>query len=233
MIKILYEDNHIIVCEKPAGILSQADGSKKPDMLSLLKDYIKDKYKKPGNVYLGLVHRLDINTRGIMVFAKTSKAASRLSKDVQTHNFEKKYRAIVEGLIDNKDFIELKSYMIKNETERKAYINENGQEAILYYKAIKNFKINNTIVSEIDIILKTGRFHQIRCQMSSIGHPLYSDTKYGSKVKDNNYIALTAYYLAFNHPTTKEKLIFTLWKCLKIGIFFIANNIIKWWLLCN
>ena len=151
MIKILYEDNHIIVCEKPAGILSQADGSNKPDMLSLLKDYIKDKYKKPGNVYLGLVHRLDINTRGIMVFAKTSKAASRLSKDVQTHNFEKKYRAIVEGLIDNKDFIELKSYMIKNETERKAYINENGQEAILYYKAIKNFKINNTIVSEIDI----------------------------------------------------------------------------------
>lgn len=113
MIKILYEDNHIIVAIKPKGILSQADGSDKEDMLTLLKNYIKEKYKKPGNVYLGLVHRLDLFTSGIMVFARTSKAASRLTKQVQNHTFEKKYLAIVEGNLSGSDT--LKSYLLKNE----------------------------------------------------------------------------------------------------------------------
>ncbi len=207
--KIFYEDNHIIVAYKPKGVLSQADGSNKPDMLTLLKEYIKVKYNKPGNVYLGLVHRLDTNTSGVMVFARTSKAAARLSEAIKNHELKKKYIATVEGIISNKDYIELESYLLKNEIERKSYINKNGQQAILKYRLISNYKINNIDVSDIEIDLKTGRFHQIRCQMSSIGHPLYGDKKYGSKnTIDENSFPLEAYYLSFPHPTTKEILEF-------------------------
>jgi 23S rRNA pseudouridine1911/1915/1917 synthase len=207
--KIFYEDNHIIVAYKPKGVLSQADGSNKPDMLTLLKEYIKVKYNKPGNVYLGLVHRLDTNTSGVMVFARTSKAAARLSEAIKNHELKKKYIATVEGIISNKDYIELESYLLKNEIERKSYINKNGQQAILKYRLISNYKINNIDVSDIEIDLKTGRFHQIRCQMSSIGHPLYGDKKYGSKnIVDENSFPLEAYYLSFPHPTTKEILEF-------------------------
>jgi len=207
--KIYYEDNHIIVAYKEKGILSQADGSNKPDMLTILKDYIKEKYNKPGNVYLGLVHRLDTNTSGVMVFARTSKAASRLSEDIKNHNFHKKYIATVEGILDNKDYVLLKSYILKNEQERKSYINKNGQEAILEYRMINNYKIDGKDVSDIDINLKTGRFHQIRCQMASIGHPLYGDKKYGSKavIKEEDF-PLEAYSLSFIHPTTKERMEF-------------------------
>ena len=211
MLNILYEDNHVIVVVKPKGILSQADSSGKMDMLTLIKQYIKEKYNKPGDVYLGLVHRLDINTDGVMVFAKTSKAASRLSSAIANNQFEKRYIATVEGTLSNLDFVELKSYILKNEGERKSYISPNGKEAILLYKVLKNYIIDGTKVTDIEVILKTGRFHQIRCQMSSIGHPLYKDNKYGSKAKNpNNEIPLTAYSLTFTHPTTKEKLTFTM-----------------------
>ncbi|MBQ9899687.1 MAG: RluA family pseudouridine synthase [Acholeplasmatales bacterium] len=207
--KIFYEDNHIIVAYKPKGILSQADGSGKKDMLTLLKEYIKVKYNKPGNVYLGLVHRLDTNTSGIMVFARTSKGASRLSESVRNHELKKKYIATVEGIINNKDYIELESFILKNELERKSYIDKNGQQAILRYRLLSNYKIGNQDVSDIEIDLKTGRFHQIRCQMASIGHPLYGDRKYGSKNNiDENDFPLEAYYLSFPHPTTKEILEF-------------------------
>ena len=207
--KIFYEDNHIIVAYKPKGILSQADGSGKKDMLTLLKEYIKVKYNKPGNVYLGLVHRLDTNTSGIMVFARTSKGASRLSESVRNHELKKKYIATVEGIINNKDYIELESFILKNELERKSYIDKNGQQAILRYRLLSNYKIGNQDLSDIEIDLKTGRFHQIRCQMASIGHPLYGDRKYGSKNNiDENDFPLEAYYLSFPHPTTKEILEF-------------------------
>ena len=186
MLDIIYEDNHIIVVYKPKGILSQADGSNKEDMLSIIKDYIKEKYNKPGNVYLGLVHRLDINTSGIMVFAKTSKAAARLSESIKNHTFMKKYKATVEGLLDNDNYIKLEDYILKNEKERKAYISAKGQYAYLEYKALKSYKIKNILVTDVDIILHTGRFHQIRCQMSNIGHPLYGDIKYGSVLSINN-----------------------------------------------
>ena len=209
MLDIIYEDNHIIVVYKPKGILSQADGSNKEDMLSIIKDYIKEKYNKPGNVYLGLVHRLDINTSGIMVFAKTSKAAARLSESIKNHTFMKKYKATVEGLLDNDNYIKLEDYILKNEKERKAYISAKGQYAYLEYKALKSYKIKNILVTDVDIILHTGRFHQIRCQMSNIGHPLYGDIKYGSVLSINNdSFPLEAYYLSFPHPTTKEILEF-------------------------
>lgn len=207
--RILYEDNHIIVCYKEKGILSQADGSNKPDMLTLLKDYIKVKYNKPGNVFLGLVHRLDINTSGVMVFARTSKAASRLSEQIKINQFKKKYKATAEGILENKDYIVLENYITKNEYEKKSYITNNGQYSKLEYRVIKSYKINNTNVTDLDIILHTGRFHQIRCQLANINHPLYGDRKYGSKNNINPQdFPLDAYYLSFYHPTTKEFLEF-------------------------
>lgn len=209
MVDILYEDNHLIVCVKPRGILSQADSSDKDDMLTILKGYIKEKYNKPGNVYLGLVHRLDINTKGIMVFAKTSKAATRLSNDIANHNFTKKYIATVEGHLNNLEYVTLINNLKKDENNKKSYISNDGSYAELDYRALKNYKIDGVEVTDIEVVLKTGRFHQIRCQMSNIGHPLYGDFKYGSKIhRDNFYIPLTAYYLEFTHPVTKEILKF-------------------------
>jgi 23S rRNA pseudouridine1911/1915/1917 synthase len=211
MVQILYEDNHILVCVKPKGVLSQSDGSDKPDMLTILKNYIKEKYNKPGNVYLGLVHRLDINTSGVMVFAKTSKAAARLSDAIKMHEFQKRYKAVVEGTFDSLDTITLTHYIYKDEREKKSYIREGGQKSILEYTPIKSYKIQNTPVTLVEIGLMTGRFHQIRCQMSYIGHPLYGDKKYGSK---NTISAmefpLCAYSISFPHPTTKEVLTFSM-----------------------
>ncbi len=207
MVEILYEDNHIIVCYKPKGILSQGDGSSKKDMLTLLKEYIKKKYSKPGNVYLGLVHRLDTNTSGVMVFAKTSKAANRLSMAMRIHTFEKKYIAMVEGIIETKEYVELKHFLVKDEKNRRAIVSSSGQEAILLYKSLKNYDYKGTKVTDVEIILKTGRFHQIRAQMSAISHPLYGDIKYGSKEKEASY-HLQAYSLSFPHPITKEILKF-------------------------
>lgn len=209
MLEILYEDNHIIVCYKNKGILSQSDGSSKPDMLTMLKAYIKEKYNKPNEVYLGLVHRLDINTSGVMVFARTSKAAARLSDQIRNHIFLKKYIAVVEGNVITKDYIKLESKIIKNEAEKKAYISDVGQDAILEFKSINNYKINDVDASLLDIKLLSGRFHQIRCQLSSIGHPIYGDTKYNSKHKiEALSFPLQAYSLTFVHPTLKEKMTF-------------------------
>lgn len=209
MLDIMYEDNHIIVCYKDKGILSQKDSSNKLDILTMLKAYIKEKYNKPGNVYLGLVHRLDINTSGVMVFAKTSKAASRLSEDIKNHKFEKKYLATIEGHIYTLEYTKLQCKLLKSESEKKAYVDSNGQESILYYKALKNYQINNCDVCDVDIILKTGRFHQIRASFAHINHPLYGDVKYGSKNKvDSLKFPLQAYSLSFFHPITKEWLTF-------------------------
>ena len=211
MVQILYEDNHILVCVKPKGVLSQADGSDKSDMLTILKNYIKEKYNKPGNVYLGLVHRLDINTSGVMVFAKTSKAASRLSDAIKMHEFKKRYKAVVEGTFPSLDTITLTHYIYKDEKEKKSYIREGGQESILEYTQIRSYKIQNTPVTLVEIGLMTGRFHQIRCQMAYIGHPLYGDKKYGSKnTISKEEFPLYAYCISFPHPITKEVLTFSM-----------------------
>jgi 23S rRNA pseudouridine1911/1915/1917 synthase len=220
MLKILYEDNHIIVAYKPKGILSQADGSNKEDMLTIIKKYIKEKYNKPGDVYLGLVHRLDINTSGVMVFAKTSKAASRLSLQIKNNEFKKEYLAVVEGTLTNKEYVLLESYLKKNEEIKKSFIDNSGKKSILQYKTLSNYKINNKEVSLIQIKLETGRFHQIRCQMSSIGHPLFGDKKYGSKeIIDINSFPLYAYKLTIVHPTLKTEMEFE-----RIE----NNSLIKW-----
>lgn len=202
-LNILYEDNHVIVAYKEAGVLSQADNTQDTDMLTLVKDYLKKTYSKEGNVYLGLLHRLDRMTSGVMVFAKTTKAAQRLSKDICNHDFQKEYLAVVEGTFQNYEEVMLKDYLLKDEKLKKSFIDPNGKEAILYFTPIKE-KNNKTLIK---VRLITGRFHQIRAQLSNIGHPLYGDVKYGSKYKDD--LALQAYKLTFNQPITKEKLTFS------------------------
>lgn len=198
--KILYEDNHIIVVVKPSGILSQADNTKDDDMLSLIKEYIKIKYQKPGNVYLGLIHRLDRMTSGVMVFGKTSKASSRLSNDIRNHLFSKKYYAIVKGTIS--DSGEMVDSLMKNESTGISYVDKNGKEAKLKYKVVK--RIDN--LNLVDIELLTGRHHQIRVQFSSRNNPVLGDALYDEKYDGKLY--LHAYSLSFNHPVTKEKMEF-------------------------
>lgn len=207
-IDILYEDNHLLVVNKPANLPVCKDSSNDPDLLTILKEYIKNKYNKPGNVYLGLVHRLDRPTEGIMVFAKTSKAAERLSKQIQNKQFTKTYYAIVLGKLKEKDTLE--DYLIKDETTNTSYITtkDKGKLAILSYEVINS--IDN--LNLVKINLQTGRHHQIRVQFSSRSNPLYGDHKYNSKVKKDNHenIALIAKELSFYHPTTKELLTFNI-----------------------
>ena len=201
-LEVLYEDNHVIVCYKPAGVLSQADHTGDIDMLTMVKDYLKKTYNKPGNIFVGLVHRLDRMTSGVMVFAKTSKGAMRLSNDIATGNFYKEYMAVCEGCINDVDEVTLTDYLEKDEKNNKSFISKNGKESILTYHVVttKNDK------SLVRIKLKTGRHHQIRVQMSNIGHPLYGDIKYGSPHKDN--LALQAYKLSFYQPVSRELLTF-------------------------
>lgn len=204
-LEILYEDNHIIVVVKPNNILSQSDNTNDIDMLTIIKDYIKEKYNKPGNVYLGLVHRLDRPVSGVMVFAKTSKAASRLSDQVRTHTLKKNYYAIVndDGSLKDKDTF--KDYIYKAEDNSSKIVGEDkGKYSELSYKVISRDKCEKLTL--VDIELKTGRHHQIRVQFASRNHPLFGDQRYGKQ--DRNQIALHAYKLEFIHPTTKEKMVF-------------------------
>ena len=203
-INILYEDNHLLVVEKPINIPVQEDNSKDKDLLTMLKEYIKEEYKKPGNVYLGLVHRLDRPVSGVMVFAKTSKAASRLSNQIRENKFIKIYNAVVENKIDKKGRLE--DYLLKNNKTNTVSVNEKGKLCILNYKRL-DFKDN---LSLVEIRLETGRSHQIRVQMSHNGNPLYGDQKYNKNAKVGEQLALFAKRLEFEHPTTKEHLVFEL-----------------------
>lgn len=208
-LNILYEDNHIIVVVKPSGILSQKDITGDMDMLTLIKVYLKEKYNKPGNVYLGLVHRLDRMVSGVMVFAKTSKAASRLSNQIKNNNFHKKYYAVVHGILENKEG-RLINKLLKLDNKKVLIDTKNGKEAILDYKVIK--EKNN--LSLIDISLITGRYHQIRIQFSHIGHPLLGDSLYTNKNEGN--IKLMCYSLTFTHPTLKKQMTFEIKNAFKL-----------------
>lgn len=203
MIDIIYEDNHLLVVNKPVNLLVQSDKTNDSDLLSILKQDLKQRLKKPGNVYLGLVHRLDRPVGGVMVFAKTSKAASRLSEQVRTHQMEKSYYAIVKGILQNKKgtFIDC---LKKDEKKNMVFVDLSGKESILNYSVIEE----KNGYSLVDIDLKTGRSHQIRVQFSSRNYPLYGDQKYNQNSKVGEQIALYAYRLSFYHPITKEKLVF-------------------------
>ena len=202
-LNILYEDNHIIVVVKPYNVLSQGDSTGDASIMDMVKDYIKKKYNKPGNVYLGLVHRLDRPVGGIMVFARSSKAASRLCKAFNEHKITKKYLAIVKGKVENSG--EFVDYLSKDKDGKAFVTSENeGKKAILNYELIEYNKDNDCSLVSVD--LKTGRHHQIRIQFASRGHYLLGDQRYG--VLDNKQISLFSYYLSFTHPVSKEILEF-------------------------
>ena len=204
---ILYEDNHIIVVLKPQGVPSCEDESKDLDMLTIIKNYIKVRDEKPGNVYLGLVHRLDRPTGGVMVYAKTSKAASRLSEQMKTGDFSKKYYAVLVGTLKEKQKT-LTNYLKKNAVNNMVYVAEQGVEgskfAELEYKVMEE----KAGLSFVEITLHTGRSHQIRVQTSHIGHPVYGDMRYGGANAVKGNLALWATSLSFTHPVTKERLTF-------------------------
>ena len=208
-LKVIYEDNHIIIVEKKPNIPSQADKTEDIDMLSIVKSYIKEKYQKPGNVYLGLIHRLDRPVGGIMIFAKTSKAASRLSNEVREKVFKKKYLAVVDGKLDKKEGV-LEDYLYKDERNNISKVvkkeKKNAKYAKLEYKVLKYNKIKD--LSLLEINLHTGRHHQIRVQLSNMGHSIFGDQKYGTRGRGKQ-IALWAYELTIIHPTIKEKMTFT------------------------
>ena len=205
-VKVLYEDNHLIVAVKPAGVLSQSDGSNAPDMLTILKAYIKEKYQKPGEVYLGLVHRLDRPVSGVMVFARTSKAASRLSEQIRSRKVEKIYRCVVNGNLEGEGRLE--NYISKDESSNTVTVSDTekpGYKAsYLDYRALAS-KDGLTLV---EVKLGTGRSHQIRAQMAHAGHPLIGDQKYGKKDERTKDIALEAYKLSFEHPVKREFITF-------------------------
>ncbi len=211
-LKIVYEDNHIIVVVKPPAVPVQADKTGDVDLLTLVKEYIKVKYNKPGNVYLGLVHRLDRMVGGLIVFAKTSKAASRLSEYIRRREFKKRYVCIVNGVLEGSGT--LNNYLVKNERLNISKVVskdvKNAKEASLKYEAIKSFKYHDKDYTFVKIDLLTGRHHQIRVQMAEAGYPLYGDIKYGEKVnKVGQSLALWSCYLSFYHPTKDEYLEFS------------------------
>lgn len=208
-IPILFEDNHLLVVEKPPNILSQGDKTGDADMLTLLKEDIKVRHNKPGNVYLGLVHRLDRPVGGVMVFAKTSKSASRLSDQIRKREFEKSYMAVIHGKpLKTKDT--LVHYLVKDNKKNMVTAVKKGVEGAK--EAVLDYEVIDTIedFSLVKINLHTGRPHQIRVQFSTIGHPLYGDQRYGPKInKAGDQIALWSNEISCQHPTLKEKITFT------------------------
>ena len=207
-IPILYEDNHVIVVVKPVNVPTQEDDSHDPDLLTLIKQDLKVRYQKPGSVYLGLVHRLDRPVGGFMVFAKTSKAASRLSDSVRTRTIRKKYTAVINGEPQQVQAT-LRHFLLKDtKTNMVSVVSSDtagAKEAILDYVVIGH----REGVSLVSVELHTGRSHQIRVQFAAIGCPLVGDQRYGAHMtKPGQQIALWSTELGIDHPTTKEVLSF-------------------------
>ena len=207
MENIIHEDNHIIVVVKPFDVPSQEDESGDKDMLTTVKEYLVGKYQKKGNAYAGLLHRLDRPTGGVMVFAKTSKAAARLSETIRMGEFEKKYFAVVTGEPKERQG-RLVHYLLKDEKNNNVEIvpmtTEGAKRAELDYKVLKT--AGGLSLVNIDLI--TGRSHQARVQMSSMNTPIVGDLRYGGKKATAPNLALFAYCLRFEHPVTHETMVF-------------------------
>lgn len=208
-LNVLYEDNHIIVVLKPQMTACCPDESGDENLLDTVKEYIRVTYQKPGNVYLGLVHRLDRPTGGVMVFAKTSKAAARLSEQLRSGGFEKKYFAVLCGSLKSESGT-LENYLRKNSVNNMVYVctptEEGAKFASLSYRVIEE-KASLTLA---EINLHTGRTHQIRVQTAAQGCPVYGDMRYGGEKAVKGKLALWAYSLRFSHPTTGDALRFVI-----------------------
>ena len=204
---VLHEDNHIIVVLKPQGVPTCGDESGDDSLLEQVRRYIKETYNKPGNVYVGLIHRLDRPTGGVMVFAKTSKAASRLAEQMRSGDFEKRYLAVLAG-VPKEPQAKLVNYLKKNAVNNMVYVcpptTDGAKMASLEY-FVKEEKGGCALV---EVKLHTGRTHQIRVQMANIGAPVYGDMRYGGENAKKGNLALWAYSLTFTHPVTKERLRF-------------------------
>ena len=202
--KVLYEDNHIIVINKAAGEIVQGDKTGDESLCDTMKAYIKEKYAKPGNVFIGLPHRLDRPVSGIVVFAKTSKALERLNRMFSEGSVKKIYWALTKGIPVPAE-AELESWILRNEKMNKSFSYpkevKGSKRAVLHYRlaaASQNYNL-------IEVELKTGRHHQIRCQLSSIGCPIKGDLKYGAQRSNpDGSISLHARYIEFTHPVSKE-----------------------------
>ncbi|HZK24321.1 MAG TPA: RluA family pseudouridine synthase [Oscillospiraceae bacterium] len=208
-IEHLYEDNHLLVVEKPVNLLTQGDNTGDDDLLSLLKQSLKEKYQKPGKVYLGMVQRLDRPTGGVIAFAKTSKAAGRLAAQLRDRTFTRAYLAIVHGKLPLGQ-ASLQHYLRKNRQNNTVTVvdkNSSGaKEAKLTYQVLDNSKN----FSLVEVQLQTGRAHQIRVQLAAAGHPLFGDQRYGQSVnRPGQQLALWSYCLTFTHPTLQTRLTFT------------------------
>ena len=212
MFEILYEDNHIIVAEKPQNMIIAADKTGDESMLDTLKEYVRVKYNKPGEAYLGLVHRLDRPAGGLAVFARTSKAASRLADQLKANELKRTYYCVVRG-IPKESAGKLVNYLKKNERENNVLVvpqaEEGAKKAVLNYKLLETVETDNGPLSLLEVKLETGRSHQIRVQMAHIGCPLWGDQRYGFNVnKKGQQLALYAVKLRLIHPTKKESMQF-------------------------
>ncbi len=208
MSEIVYEDNHIIVAVKPPNQLTQGDETGDLSLLDELKGYIKVKYSKPGEVYLGLVHRLDRPVGGLVAFARTSKAASRLSEQLRSHKMAREYLAVISNGAKAPDSCELRDWLIKDEAAGRVHVlaspAEGAKEARLSYKVLARHEST----ALLHVTLQTGRKHQIRAQLAHAGYPLMYDMRYGSGTRGQN-VALWGAALALEHPTLKKQMIFT------------------------
>lgn len=207
---VLYEDNHLLVVNKPRNMPVCLDSSQDLDLLTAAKAYLKEKYQKPGDVYLGLVHRLDRPVGGLVVFARTSKAASRLGEQLQSRTLHRTYLAVVRGTPERRGRLE--HYLLKDAEQNTVYVvprtTEGAKQAILDYETLQTAETAEGVLSLCRVTLQTGRSHQIRAQFAHIGHPLYGDQRYGPAGK-RAPLSLYAIGLTFTHPTKEQQLRFS------------------------
>lgn len=201
---VLHEDNHTLVVYKPAGILTQRDSSRKPSLMDWVKGYLKERYRKKGNVFLGLVHRLDQPVSGVLLFARTSKGASRLSEQVRNRELTKIYWAIVEGVPLLAEG-QVRHHLVRTGSGNVVAVSRKtaeAKEAILRYRVLERGKVT----SLLEITLETGRRHQIRAQLALLGCPILGDHRYGSAYPyQEGAIALVAKRIEYRHPTTGKR----------------------------
>lgn len=200
-LEVLYEDNHVLVIVKAENVLSQKDITNDLDVSTIVKAYLKEKYNKPGDAYLGLLHRLDRRVGGVLVMAKTSKAASRLSADFRDDKIVKNYLVLALGKVEDKE-----KRLINNleKVNQMAVESENGKQAILDFVLLRHLVIGGKDVSLLDVSLVTGRYNQIRKQFALYGHPVLNDYKYSSQNMNKAQIGIWCYKIGFYHPVSKE-----------------------------